>query len=437
MAFRKKRAPFTNFYSTFVFENQKSKSAALVPALPGILLVLLISLLLNTANYSQVFQKGDILQFIKDVKANMPGMNSRGFVIPTNSQITAFEKVFTELKKLNFQAVQDELNNYQYTLIAYYDNTIMDTLYIIKENTPIKRGWGTFIYYPDGRMNLAIECPHPLWDTNTPEFGIRLFTALKNKYYMVAGTHRYANPDSSSDAAHQTQTIFHAAHRVLTQDTAIQIHGFDKSSYRNYPDAVISNGTLYPPAVLYKIREKFWAAGFTAGVFGYSTYDSLWKLGATQNVQGLFSNSNGRTFIHVEHDYPLRTETVKTDKAINAHIAAFSSLTGVLDERKSGTGFLLKQNYPNPFNPETKICYTVPSTGRVTLRLYNILGKEISKPIDCIQECGEYEHTLRASNLFPAGNASSGVYFYNLQIRDIRSGNSLLFSETKKMVLIK
>ena len=65
----------------------------------------------------------------------------------------------------------------------------------------------------------------------------------KARWYFVAGTHRYANSDGSADPAHVTQSIFHTAHTTFAPDTAVQIHGFDKSSYVNYSDVVISNGT--------------------------------------------------------------------------------------------------------------------------------------------------------------------------------------------------
>ena len=85
--------------------------------------------------------------------------------------------------------------------------------------------------------------------------------------------------------------------------------------------------------------------------------------------------------------------------------------------------FKLKQNYPNPFNPSTKISYQLPNAGVVTLKIFDVLGREIEKLVDEYKNTGSYEVEFKASNL------PSGVYFYQL-----KAGG---FVETKKMILVK
>jgi hypothetical protein len=90
--------------------------------------------------------------------------------------------------------------------------------------------------------------------------------------------------------------------------------------------------------------------------------------------------------------------------------------------------FELMQNYPNPFNPTTNIRYRVPSgsitnNSYVSLKVYNILGKEIATLVNEYKKTGVYEFN------FDAGNLSSGIYFYKI--------NAEGFSETKIMTLIK
>jgi len=86
--------------------------------------------------------------------------------------------------------------------------------------------------------------------------------------------------------------------------------------------------------------------------------------------------------------------------------------------------FELSQNYPNPFNPSTVIRYEVSVMSKVTLKVYDILGREIAVLVNEEKTAGTYEAIFNASNL------SSGVYFYRLQ-----TDNG--FAETKKMVLLK
>jgi hypothetical protein len=85
--------------------------------------------------------------------------------------------------------------------------------------------------------------------------------------------------------------------------------------------------------------------------------------------------------------------------------------------------YYLGQNYPNPFNPSTSINVSIPKESEVTLKVYDITGKEILTLADGILKAGLYKFTFNASEL------PSGVYFYKLKADG--------FSETKKMVLIK
>ncbi|NOX18959.1 MAG: T9SS type A sorting domain-containing protein [Chlorobi bacterium] len=87
------------------------------------------------------------------------------------------------------------------------------------------------------------------------------------------------------------------------------------------------------------------------------------------------------------------------------------------------TDFRLKQNYPNPFNPSTTVEYSIPEGSFVTLRVFNVIGKEVATLVNEFQPAGTYRSDFNAVNL------PSGTYFVTL-----RSGN---FSETKKMSLIK
>jgi len=85
--------------------------------------------------------------------------------------------------------------------------------------------------------------------------------------------------------------------------------------------------------------------------------------------------------------------------------------------------FALKQNYPNPFNPVTVIEYSVPKSGHISLKIYDVLGNEVETLADGVVKAGRYNLSYDASRL------SSGVYFYRLQADG--------FIDTKKMILVK
>lgn len=85
--------------------------------------------------------------------------------------------------------------------------------------------------------------------------------------------------------------------------------------------------------------------------------------------------------------------------------------------------FELKQNYPNPFNPETKIEFKVSNTSAVSLKVYDLIGREVAVLVDEVKQPGTYEVAFSGENL------SSGVYFYKMIAGD--------FSSVKKMSLLK
>jgi hypothetical protein len=87
------------------------------------------------------------------------------------------------------------------------------------------------------------------------------------------------------------------------------------------------------------------------------------------------------------------------------------------------TKFELNQNYPNPFNPVTKINFAIPKTSFVSLKIYNMLGREVATLVSDTKVAGYYSIDFSAADL------SSGVYYYRLE--------SDGFTDVKKMMLVK
>ncbi|MFQ3597325.1 MAG: T9SS type A sorting domain-containing protein [Chloroherpetonaceae bacterium] len=93
--------------------------------------------------------------------------------------------------------------------------------------------------------------------------------------------------------------------------------------------------------------------------------------------------------------------------------------------------FVLEQNYPNPFNPTTIINYQLPTASTVSLKVYDVLGKEVATLVNGRQAAGSYNFNFNASTL------ASGVYFYRLQASATNGASGSNFVETKKMMLVK
>ena len=98
------------------------------------------------------------------------------------------------------------------------------------------------------------------------------------------------------------------------------------------------------------------------------------------------------------------------------------------------TDFLLKQNYPNPFNPKTVIGYQLPFASKVTLKVYDLLGREVATLVNEEQKPGVYKIEFKPESSIKHMPSSrqgpaSGVYFYRLQVEG--------YTETKKMIILR
>lgn len=106
----------------------------------------------------------------------------------------------------------------------------------------------------------------------------------------------------------------------------------------------------------------------------------------------------------------------------------FPNVTGINDKNSSiPNSFSLSQNYPNPFNPGTVISFQLPFYSYVTLKIYDVLGKEITTLVNDEKSLGKHDVNFNAKNL------TSGIYFYRI----IATSGSNKFIQTKKMILLK
>ncbi len=101
-----------------------------------------------------------------------------------------------------------------------------------------------------------------------------------------------------------------------------------------------------------------------------------------------------------------------------------TTVTGIYDIKQLPDEFELYQNYPNPFNPSTVISWQTGKAYLVTLKVYDLLGREIKTLID-----NKYYNSGKHTIIFNGKGLSSGVYFYRLITKD--------FIQTKKMMLLK
>ncbi|MBU2447260.1 MAG: T9SS type A sorting domain-containing protein [Bacteroidetes bacterium] len=113
--------------------------------------------------------------------------------------------------------------------------------------------------------------------------------------------------------------------------------------------------------------------------------------------------------------------------AVTLDANTINSGTTIVQNESAPKEFTLSQNYPNPFNPSTKIQYSLRNAGFVSLKVFNLLGREVATLVNSNQEAGSYTVPFNTSEA--KLNLASGVYFYRLE-----AGS---FVSTKKLILMK
>ena len=275
--------------------------------------------------------KGSFRNQISILENNMPRSKSEGYIPPTYAEQTAFAELVSVILTKDLGRALDLAAKENYTLSYYVDRgDDYAVSYLLREQRPIQKGWGLYAFRLDSPSDIIIEAPHPLYDKRSPSVALDLYRALDARALLIAGAHRNANRDKSSDAAHATDSIFQSVHMILSQKIqtqsgeviVLQIHGFHTTKHAGYPQVVFGLGEKPLPkevAIAQKIKEALSKKGITAGICAGdgSEYEDLC---AKKNVQASVTEKGA--FIHIEMDEKIR----KDDAAfIAALVEVFSN----------------------------------------------------------------------------------------------------------------
>jgi len=180
----------------------------------------------------------------------------------------------------------------------------------------------------------------------------------------------------------------------------------------------------------YRLSKVDTATGTIVRTFDYST-----MFPTTGSIGGL-------DIINDHPSYPRRVvalmviQNFPNSIVVAVDLGPDSLVTGVDDGRGPAIpdAFALDQNYPNPFNPSTMIRYALPKESRVTLSVYDILGREVATLVDEVRPAG-YHEALWSGRNDAGGQIASGLYFYRLEAKAADGSDG--FATVKKMLLVK
>lgn len=286
--------------------------------------------------YAQTPASGDIQAHINTIIANMPAAGGEDFTIPTSTEITDWKVMIGHILNAQYALAATEASALGYELFAYTDTGNMQLYYLLEEQQPQSRYWGTFIIHSNPcRTGLVLQAPHARYDFNTAKEAMYVFYQLDALAFMMNGTHRcnvsaYSTCTGTtkvcsssseayrkSDMAHNESSMFHATTDALLNQVNnsmfVQLHGFAKKP--SDPYVIMSNGTDMTPAVdpIPTFRDELIAVDNVL-TFKIPHIDIGWtRLAGFQNTQGRMINgqvspcSNGATavsgrFIHMEQE---------------------------------------------------------------------------------------------------------------------------------------
>ncbi len=271
-----------------------------------------------------------------------------------------------------------------------------DCYFIYKAETGVDGAWGPYILgqWRDGKLDARIATENGGFVLGGGDpIPNNTWVHVAMTYDANAGENNFKIYINGNEVGKQTATG-----NLITGQGSVFIGG---DNYYRYIDGIIID------------ELRFWNRALTGDEIKANMYNKLTGKEAGLTAYYNFDKTTKDITGHGNDGYLMYKETytpfVPTD------------IEG--DNTSLPTEFVLFQNYPNPFNPSTVISYQLPVASHISLKLYDVLGKEIATLVNEEKLPGNYKVDFDASNL------ASGVYFYRLQAGD--------FVSTKKLMLIK
>jgi len=268
-------------------------------------------------------------------------------------------------------------------------------------------------------------------------------TVLDKIIYVKVGTGNVVFADSAENGLNNWTVNTSNGWGIVTTSYHSPTHAFTDSPSGNYP-----NNANNPMTLAYSLNMvsmpmvslSFWHKYATEATYDFCYVEVSSDNGTTWNTAASYDGTLS-TWTYVSLDisqYTNSSSQVKVRFRLTSDgsqvydgwyvddikITSFQVTplsTGTVGETPDS--YKLSQNYPNPFNPVTLINFAIPKTGFVSLKVYDLLGKEVSSLVNETKAAGNY------NVMFDASKLSSGIYFYKLETSS--------FTDTKKMVIIK
>lgn len=261
-------------------------------------------------------------------------------------------------------------------------------------------------------------------------------------------------------------TVANASLKLYQGTDTVAFYMYKNTDFHSNPEPVwpvdlIGVGSQYsnavPPSTGYQLYGRSYAdvlplgslpvefTTFTANVLKNSVVLN-WSTATEKNNSGFeVERSNGNAFVTIgfiqgngtstqAHSYSFVDNTIQNGKSYSYRLKqidfdgtiAYSKTVNV--NSLAPASYSLSQNYPNPFNPSTSISFNLPVKSQVSVKLFDVLGREVMTVVNDQLTSGQYTFSVKMDKM------SSGIYFYTLEAK---GENGTSFASTKKMILMK
>lgn len=335
--------------------------------------------------------------------------------------------------------------------VTQFLNNVLNTKY--KASTEVNINWGTgnecAVFYIDSLLTY-ISPAKIISSDPRPIAEFTFVHKITNDTLTIFGVHLKAYPEDSTRRANSVNDLRNRTLQLNSKSNYLVCGDFNifKSTESAFQKLIDKSSPGYFIDVLNLAGN--WSNNYQlASASTYSTSDldtrldmilispSLQIPGGIDYKTGslkIFGNDDGNHFnksiTSGSNSWFLNDTSIGTSlKNASDHLPVFADFDfgvgATVVKQELPLSFELKQNYPNPFNPSTTITYKLPFAGYVSLKIYDLMGREIAILVNEYLPAGIYNSQFLIGNSqFP-----SGVYFYQLKV-----GN---FIQTKKMMLIK
>jgi N-acetylneuraminic acid mutarotase len=293
---------------------------------------------------------------------------------------------------------------------------------------PTVNGWGKAVGYQDSIIYLAGG-----YDGTNVLTNVKMYNSNSNSWREASPL-----PAGTIGAAFMRtgDTLVYVGGATLSAPVATTYVGV--ISQTNRSTITWTTGADYPAGAMYRFDGASWEPGqvIVGGgspstawtpatpcpAYSYKPSTNTWTAlpNLTTPVLGAFTGA-----VKYSNLYKFVLASGYTGAAASTGVQIYTDvLTGIINtSTEIPKEFSISQNYPNPFNPTTKINFALPKSGFVSLKIYDLLGREVATLVNEVKSAGQYTANFNASQF------TSGVYFYKIESNG--------FSQVKKMMLIK